>query len=437
MSEPPPAADVSALPTPAQRRGMRAAIAGQTFGCLAATSFTNGLLLLYLAKQGLGSASALLLLSLPSMIQPPLVLPLAFIADHTGRRRMLLRGAMVGGLGFAVLTAAASWTGTRAAVCAALGITLYAIGSAQLNATWYSLLSAVVPPTMRGSFFGTLRLTWQLAALGFGVACASLLAHDSSLRLLQGMFGVIAISLAIRSFLFRGIAELDRPEASGARLIDQVTESARSPGYAAFCCYVFLLTLVTANVAALLPLIERESIGFGDRLVLWMGNLLAFGSVVGFFLGGRLVDRVGTKPMFLICHGAFGAIFVGVVARPFVPIPEVIWLGALNAAYGVVMAGSSVAISTEMLALAPPTYRSVSTGLCNCLLLAGAGLAGLLSSAAIKLGVFSEHWTIGSATLSAYDTILLGNGVLVVLLIVTLGLVPSVMRKAEWTPKAE
>jgi membrane protein YdbS with pleckstrin-like domain len=39
------------------------------------------------------------------------------------------------------------------------------------------------------------------------------------------------------------------------------------------------------------------------------------------------------------------------------------------------------------------------------------------------------------AQMSAYDTLLLVSAVMIVLLVVTLGLVPSVVRKAEWIPK--
>jgi MFS family permease len=423
--------DARSEATPEQRRGMRAVILGQAFGCLGAQSFLNGLLLVYLGKLGFGGASSLLLLSLPSLIQPVLVLPLAHRADHGHRTRMVARGGLINSAGFAVICAGGFLAGVASDALVVAGIVGFAIGNAMMNAPWYSMLSPLVPTSMRGAFFGMLRLSWQVSSLGFGVVCASVLARDSSMLLLQGILGTIVCGQLARVACLRRVPELEPPSSAATSLTDELLEAARSPGYAPFCCYVFLLTLFTANVPMVLALVEREAAGFGDRAVVWMGNSLALGAVGGFFLGGRLIDRVGTKPVFLICHFAYGAIFFAVLARDLIPVPVVWWMGALNIACGVVGAGSSVAISTEMLALAPPAHRSVSTGLCSCLIMAGGGMAGLLNAGAIRLGIFAEHWTIGGATLSAYDTILLLDGVLVVVLVVALGLVPSVMAKAE------
>ncbi len=67
--------------------------------------------------------------------------------------------------------------------------------------------------------------------------------------------------------------------------------------------------------------------------------------------------------------------------------------------------------------------------LCTTLQVAGGGLAGLFSAGAIHLGILSVNWTIIGHTRSAYDAILLINGLLVVMLVVALGLVPSVIAK--------
>jgi len=65
----------------------------------------------------------------------------------------------------------------------------------------------------------------------------------------------------------------------------------------------------------------------------------------------------------------------------------------------------------------------------------GIGLSGLLSAWALSLGVLSDSWTLWGQALSSYDAILLGYGGMVVLLVVTLGLVPSVLSKSEWMPQ--
>ena len=58
----------------------------------------------------------------------------------------------------------------------------------------------------------------------------------------------------------------------------------------------------------------------------------------------------------------------------------------------------------------------------------GQAVSGLIIAWALKLGILSESWSLFGATLGAYDSILLACGVMVLLLVVTLGLVPSVVR---------
>ena len=58
-------------------------------------------------------------------------------------------------------------------------------------------------------------------------------------------------------------------------------------------------------------------------------------------------------------------------------------------------------------------------------------MGGVLSAGILKTGALREMWTFGGTTLSQYDSILLGCALLVVLLVVTLGQVPSVIGKGE------
>ena len=62
---------------------------------------------------------------------------------------------------------------------------------------------------------------------------------------------------------------------------------------------------------------------------------------------------------------------------------------------------------------------------------------GLISAAILKTGVLRESWTLLEKEMSQYDAILLAYAAMIVLMVVTLGLVPSVLRKAEWVPQAQ
>ena len=64
----------------------------------------------------------------------------------------------------------------------------------------------------------------------------------------------------------------------------------------------------------------------------------------------------------------------------------------------------------------------------------GMALSAILCGQVIRLGVLNKSWTLFGQAMSEYDALILGAGIMVVLLVVTLGLIPSVIRKAQWVP---
>jgi MFS family permease len=436
-----PAAAASARnsqqPTPVQARAMRDTIWGQCFGSLGYLSFSNGLLFLYLAKQGLSSEAIMIILALPNMIGALAIMPSGYYADRRGKKRITMPGTFLTAAGFICIAAAGFFDPAMSRVASLGGIVLYSIGQAIFNATWFALLSPIVPPAIRGSYFGRMRLSWQVAGFLFGVGCTFLLTKASPLITFQAILGLVGCGMLVRIFFVSRIPELEAPVPDDRTIIQATAAIVRAPGYASFCCYAFLITLVTANAPSLFALIEKESVGFGDDSIVWMGNLYMIGAVIGFMAGGWMVDHVGTKVMFLVSHLTYGLLLFGFLCRDFIPVPHMISLGTVHFFYGAVWAASSIAISTEMLALIPPENKSLSTGLCTTLLVTGAALSNVLSASALKINMFQTKWNFAGSIVSAYDSLLLICAVAVVILVVALGLVPSVIHKATWVPKGE
>ena len=70
------------------------------------------------------------------------------------------------------------------------------------------------------------------------------------------------------------------------------------PGYLPFCAYCFLLTLFTGACPQIFNLIEKDVLLWSKVEIVFIGNLLVAGALIGFFLGGRMIDRFGTKYVF-------------------------------------------------------------------------------------------------------------------------------------------
>jgi MFS family permease len=413
------------------QKGMRAAIIGSCFKVLATSVLGNGLMLIYLTALKLDGTTVLLLLSLSSGLQALALIPCAHLADVYGKRRVTLGGIALCGLGYGLIPLAA-WVPAELAVkLLSLGIALLGVGLAGQIASWYALLDPIVPASYRGRFFGTLRVAWQVCAVILGGLIAVLLPKETSVPLLMILLVLLGLSIIPWGIYYAQIPELERGTCSAQDLPRDLRAILRSGGYLPFCAYLFIITLFTGGCLTLFGLVEKRVLGLGDSLVMLLANLTMIGSVVGFYFGGKAVDRIGTKPVFLICHFGYGASLVLFVARDSLFLPPLYLMGAVHVVFGGLTAAGSIAFSTEMLALIPAVRKSLSTSICSTMTLAGAALSGLLGAWGIRLGIFAESWTLAGGSRSAYDAVLLVYAVLIVLMTVTLGLIPSVVGRPD------
>lgn len=428
-------ADPTEQPTPVQRAGMRNAIVQAAASSPAYLAFTNGLILLYLSAQGVSSERIVLYLAVPLIASGLGMLPAAYFADRIGRRRVGIVGICMELAGFSLITASASMPPHLIEAVTAAGIALHSAGGALYVACWFALLSPIVPEGMRGRFFGKLRYIWQVFCIFFTAACALNLSAESPLYVFQIVNAIITALLLVRIWFYIRIPDLETSRPAQG-FFGSMSLIVREPGFMSFCAYVFLLMLFTTACPTLFGLIEKRVLGWGDSKILWMGNLYMVGAVVGFVFGGRMVDRWTTKPVFMLCHFGYGVLMLLFLARSVAP-EFIVWVvGTIHLLFGVVWAASSIAISTEMLALVPADSKALSTSFCMTLHRGGGALSGAVTAAALKLGMLNESWQFMGQTLTRYDTILVAFGVMVILLVVTLGLVPSVLRKAEWVSRA-
>ena len=208
----------------------------------------------------------------------------------------------------------------------------------------------------------------------------------------------------------------------------------RHEGYASFGAYIFLITVFTAYAPALFAMVEKEYLKIDPTIVVWLANMTMIGSVAGFLLGGIAVDRFGTKNVFMSCHFAFAIVLFLFVLRGFSPIMLMPLLWTVHFVFGLVIASSSIAITSEIIALMPEENQSFATALLTSMLDAGMAASGFLCAFVIKLDCLKETWNFGWMPMCNYDVLILGFAVMIFILVITLGLVPSVIKKAQCGP---
>ncbi len=403
-------------------------------GAVADQTFKNGFILAYLSRLDIPSGNIMFLLALPSLVLFLMTVPFAYISDWFGKKLIGFLGIFISIIGFTLLALAPFFSKPLIFTIVILGISIFSVGLAFLFSVWFALLSPIVPANLRGRFFGGLRLALRLTAVIFTFIVTYLLHTYSSIKTYQIILAVCTVGIIIRILLFNIIPELEKSVPDRSGFLGAIANVVRIPGYMPFCSYVFLLMLATGSIPWLFGLLEKDVLLFSEGKIVLMGNLIFIGMVIGFYFGGKMIDRIGTKSVFLCCHFGYGIVLLLFVMRGVLPIPVTFTVGILSCFFGSVQAASSIAITSEMMALISQENKTMSTSFCTSLILGGAAISGILSGQIIKLNILNKQWSIFGMTMSNYDTMILGCSIMVVLLVVTLGLIPSVIKKAQWMP---
>jgi MFS family permease len=408
-----------------------------TLGGMSFLSFNNGLLVAYFSYLGIPSATILILLALLPLSRFVFMIPFSYLSDIYGKKLIGNFGMVLSIFGFFLMAVASVISETDLTLVVSLGAGVFGIGSALFTGSWIALLHPIIPENIRGRFFGRLRTTWQSIAIVLTLVAIYILEQYPTLGMYQAVIGFIAILLAVRMIYYQRIPELDIIQSKRETFRKSFMKVLAIPEYLSFCAYCFLLTLFTGACPQIFNLIEKDVLHLSKVEMVFIGNLLVVGALAGFFLGGRMVDKYGTKYVFLWCHFGFGLILFLFLWREIFPGEVQITVGVLTILFGLVQAASSIAMTSETLVLIPAENKSLATGLWFTFYSGGVGLSGILSGQALELGLLSDTWSWFGQAMSRYDGLLMLCGSMVLLMTVTLGLIPSVIKKtpAGWIPQ--
>lgn len=421
-----------------RKRVFNTIIATQCLGMLSTAFFQNGFFLNYFTKLGISSASiAFLIGTLPPLVGGLLILPFAFVADRKGKMKLAMVGQVliVAGL---LATLAAGWVKPPFALpTVVVSIAVFSVGGSLQASGWFALLNPIIPREIRGRFFGRLRVSFQTVTIIFSTLITKALGLSNAMWVFQSIIAVVFVAHILRFFTYSRIPELEKEhhETDGRLSFkDSLAYVFRIKGYLQFVGYIFLVTLFTAGTPVVFALMQKDVFGFAPAQITLMGTLFLVGSVAGNFLGGRLVDRLGTRLVFLTTHTCLAAIIVLMLARHWMPWPLVVHVGICSLLFSLAGATTGIAITSEMLALIPSANRSLSTAVGQVLFNLGMSLSCAFVSFSISWKPHAHGWQLLGRGFTQYDSILLAYASLTILLLATVGLVPKIVKKAQLMP---
>jgi MFS family permease len=396
------------LPSRAQARGRRLAIASHPFGMSFQMVFTQSLPTLALLALGasetfVGLQSALvqgcLLLQLPTLRA----------VGRLPKRRILVGAHLVALLaatpllGFRQLAHAEAGQGLALALGA---FALVAAGISVSNTVWFPLLRSYVEPDRIGRFFGTLRTGWHLTLIFYFLGSQWWLArHPEDFAPLFGvawLFGVLRVALISRL--------PEHSERTGERIrIRQALALARDPRMRRYLAGVAWCTGIRVATLPFVIVMLRREVGFSDAAVIVTTVASFAGGLVSLYLWGRAVDRMGAAPVFRWCCLGMGALVLALVFVSGAGTATLVAVVVFFFAHSVLAAGFGVADTHVLFRLTPAHAPSralvlgaVSVGSVAGLtpLLAGGLLDVALEGAATRLDVYRAFFA-GMACLQA------------------------------------
>ncbi len=391
-------------------------------------------MLLHLTAIGMKATVVMVCLALPQVCNALLLLPCAHAGDRWGKKRIGALGLALVVTGYTAITFSPLLSSVAARSLVVGGILFYALGLTLWVSVWFALLNPLVPEQDRAGFFGLTRFSWQSVSAIFGVAFSILLARHSSPAAFFGMFSIFWLGWLGTCQQFRRIPEVEKSLGKGLAFGPSLMNVLRTSSYLSFCSYAFLLSLFVGSCPVLFGMVAKVHLHLPDGTVSLLANLRLMAQIVGFVAGAQVVARLGTKTVFLASHFGYAAAIFLFLGRQATGLPVIWMVAAAEIMFGLVWAASSVAFSTEMMALIPREGKALSTSLYNVLQGGGTALSILLSAAAMDTGLFRDTWILHGTELSRYDAALLVCGTLVMVVVVTLGLVPSVIGKTPMNP---
>lgn len=401
------AADWASLP-PDCRRAMRSAVLAQCFGMLTQQMLTGGILLLYLNAMGVKAPVILLLLNLTPFLSSLLSIPVAWGTDCIGIKRFGNWGNSLMIAGMACIIAGAFLHGGAPRLVlpvVLVGLVIHLIGASFFNTGWFSLLSHIVPVTMTGRYFGLVRFSWQFMTLLFFSLSALFFTSRTPLWIYQVVLAAGAVSVGCRFIFYRAIPDAPVTGSTPLNMFGSVQSALVLPGFTRYLAYLLLLVCVTGNGQDMVRLSAVKGCGMGDNQVLYLSVANMIGSLAAFRFMGRVVDYLGSRRMFLLCHIGFAVALLIFPARVALHLSPLAAGVASSAVLGLVASTLGLATTSHSFRVCHGAQRTIAYALVSAAQSLGSGLSGFALAA--LLARFGSGLPVGNP----FDVMLAGLGV--------------------------
>lgn len=417
-----------------QRSGMRHAIASACWGSVSQVMVRDSsVVIIFAALLGAGEMISVLTTALMDSAVCLLIIPFAYLCARVGQQRQIVIATLIGMVAL-LIAGTAPWFATPGASRTVLvfGLGLYSVSYSAYLSGWLPLLDGVVPREERGLFFGRMRFFWQLASALFILVSGWFVGRYASVGRLQVIVMLAALALLGRAWHIMRVPEVAPPPLPGWRAVGR--DILRNRPLLGFAVYLFFLYAAANAFIPVVFVFSRNALMLPDNLIVMLSVAAMAGLILGYLGGGKFVHRYGVKTVFLGTHAGFGLLNFTLLGIHGAGHLQIATIGFTVLLFGVLFACASIAVTSELLALAPPANKAVSIAFGFSLYSAGLGFSRLATSLLLGSGMLSETWTVAGIVFTRYHSLFLFFGCGVLAVSVLLVLVPALVRDVQRLP---
>lgn len=406
-------------------QAMKLAILSACFGVVSQYILReSSIIILYATKIGAGSFITLLTTALQPLSIAVLIIPIAYIMEHTGKRALMIPALSVSIVG-GVIVATAGFFQDASRVVLMVGLLLFSISVSFFAAGWFPLLQGIVPKQKRGTFFRNMRVSWQLVLTSFLFISVLFVGRDAPLYILQLIIFIAAIMMLGRILAIRKVPELPkRSETLGLK--DGLACIFCNRSLIRFSLYMFFLYLFSNATLPMSMMFAKRALHAPDNYTVFLSTIITIGQIIGYFSAGFVLQRWLTpRKLLLSANVIFILLNLLFLFIQQFNVVTALFLSALVMAYGACFAYSTIGLSSEVLALAQPNALNMSIATCVAFYISGQGLSRMLSGILLDAPFIPERWTLLGMPMSNYHVLYFGFGICLLFCFILIVFVPK------------
>lgn len=370
-------------------RGLRLVVLDGMASQVMATLAGGVFLTAYALSLGASGTVVGLLAAIPFLAQVFQV-PGILIVERLRRRRLVTVAAAFGGRVSLLTVAGAVLLPEPWALPVMIGgLAAYSAFGAVVGCAWNGWMRDLVPQRCLGRFFG--RRLFVTTALGAALSYAAARLVDGWGGGEADVYAWLVLAGAAAGFVGVGLLAATpepamAPRRAEDRLLPLLAEPFRDANFRRLMVFLGVWGFALNLAAPFFTVFMLQDLGLGMGVVVPLTIAGQVANLAVLKLWGRLADRLGNKPVLVVC----GLLHVAVLAGwTFVTFPEahaftVPLLVVLHVVLGVATAGVTLSASTIALKLAPAGKGTAYLAMNGMVAALGAGIAPLLG------GVFAD-----------------------------------------------